>query len=943
MFFACCDSPRGGAATPTTSGPGELTVTFDPDDEFAGPATFAYTVDDQQGHTVAGAVTIEVLAPSNRPPTATDATLDVEAGIPTNVDLAALASDPDPGDTLSFTTSEPADGAVQLTVDGPAVQATASLDQAGQTDSFQYTVTDSAGQSATATVSLQVVPPSAPPPVAQADSATTNQGAAVGVAVLANDIDPLGQGLTVAAVGASDAGEATTDGQSVTFTPRADFFGTSSFLYRVRDGANGAERESEGQVTVTVIGAPAAPGSPSAVAGNATATVNWAAPASNGAPIDDYELSIGEGATVSVGAATGYTWSGLTNGQPVQFSVRAHNSAGWGPWSGPSAPITPDIEPGRPAAPSAQFADGALLVSWSAPANEGSAITGYDLQIGGGASSIVQVGATTSYRWDGLTNGQEYTFMVRAVNARGAGEWSAPSAPEHPLRPPDAPPAPVGERGDKFIRVAWSPGSNGGDPIIEYQVQLASTGATNTTTGTGLTWSNLPNGQPQQFLVRARNRADWGPWSGASAPVTPCGVPDTPGSVSASRADGAANVSWSAPYDQGCAISGYRIDHSGGGSTSVGGGATSATVGGLTNGQTYTFRVTAINEVGAGAASGASNPVVPAGPPGPTTATGATPDTGRVTVTYAGANPNGSPITTYQLSVNGGGWENIGTSGSTTRGGLANGTNYDFRVRAVNDVGAGVPANSVSARTPGEPAQVGGLDLGTSRHEVRATWAAPNDNGKPITRYEVDIAPGGTVNETDRSHTFTGLQDDTVYDVRVRACNEVGCGAWSATKSIRTPAAPVNVNWRKDGSAVGQPNCSHSSCAWVFTSASGLTPGQTYTVTCHGSVQGAYSIDPAHRRRQRQPHRPLLLLRLPGRDVLDDRRPARVRAPPLGRLINLEEHHGDRAHGHRSASGVVQPLVQRPAREHRARHQGQARPGCAGARVPVLGRPRAPR
>ena len=165
-------------------------------------------------------------------------------------------------------------------------------------------------------------------------------------------------------------------------------------------------------------------------------------------------------------------------------------------------------------------------------------------------------------------------------------------------------------------------------------------------------------------------------------------------------------------------------------------------------------------------------------------------------------------------------------------------------MRAVNDVGAGVPANSVSARTPGEPAQVGGLSLGTARHEVRATWSAPNDNGKPITRYEVDIAPGGTVNETDRSHTFTGLQDDTVYSVRVRACNEVGCGAWSGTESIRTPAAPVNVNWRKDGSAVGQPNCSHSSCAWVFTSASGLNPGQTYTVTCHGSVQGAYSSTP---------------------------------------------------------------------------------------------------
>ena len=33
LFFACCESPRGGAATTDASGPGELTVTFDPDDE----------------------------------------------------------------------------------------------------------------------------------------------------------------------------------------------------------------------------------------------------------------------------------------------------------------------------------------------------------------------------------------------------------------------------------------------------------------------------------------------------------------------------------------------------------------------------------------------------------------------------------------------------------------------------------------------------------------------------------------------------------------------------------------------------------------------------------------------------------------------------------------------------------------------------------------------
>ena len=152
---------------------------------------------------------------------------------------------------------------------------------------------------------------------------------------------------------------------------------------------------------------------------------------------------------------------------------------------------------------------------WSPPANEGSPIIAYDLQIGGGASAVQRVGDTTTFRWEGLHNGQEYTFMVRAVNAKGEGQFSSASAPEHPLRPPDAPAAPTGERGDKTINVRWSPPGNGGDPIIEYEVQILSTGAVNRTTGTSLQWSNLPNGQAQQFQVRARNRGRVGPVVGA--------------------------------------------------------------------------------------------------------------------------------------------------------------------------------------------------------------------------------------------------------------------------------------------------------------------------------------------------------------------------------------------------------------------------------------------
>ena len=75
---------------------------------------------------------------------------------------------------------------------------------------------------------------------------TTNQGQAVTIPVLANDIDPLARGLTVVSAGATAAGSTTTDGQQVTFTPSAEFFGPTSFIYRVRDGSNTASREIRG-------------------------------------------------------------------------------------------------------------------------------------------------------------------------------------------------------------------------------------------------------------------------------------------------------------------------------------------------------------------------------------------------------------------------------------------------------------------------------------------------------------------------------------------------------------------------------------------------------------------------------------------------------------------------------------------------------------------------
>ena len=102
-------------------------------------------------------------------------------------------------------------------------------------------------------------------------------------------------------------------------------------------------------VTPQAPSAPGAPANVSAIAGNASATVSWAAPASDGgSPITSYTVSSFAGgapsgvpASVVGGGQNAALVAGLTNGVTYTFSVHATNSVGDGSESVQSAPVTP--------------------------------------------------------------------------------------------------------------------------------------------------------------------------------------------------------------------------------------------------------------------------------------------------------------------------------------------------------------------------------------------------------------------------------------------------------------------------------------------------------------------------------------------------------------------------------------------------------------------------
>jgi VCBS repeat-containing protein len=231
--------------------------------------SFSYTVQDSSGARSRATVHVTVVG-ANDAPLATDDS--AQAGEDGSARIAVLAndSDIDAGDVLRLRdVQSAAHGTVQRNPDGTITYTPGAEFQSlasGQTgsDSFQYTMMDSAGAISGATVTVTVVGAN-DAPVAAADSLQVGEDGSAGLDVLANDSDvDAGDHLVLVSGGAAGAGSVAlgADGQ-VHYTPGASLqslaagqFASDSFEYTLAD-ASGAI--STGQVSVTIAGANDAP------------------------------------------------------------------------------------------------------------------------------------------------------------------------------------------------------------------------------------------------------------------------------------------------------------------------------------------------------------------------------------------------------------------------------------------------------------------------------------------------------------------------------------------------------------------------------------------------------------------------------------------------------------------------------------------------------------
>lgn len=370
--------------------------------------------------------------------------------------------------------------------------------------------------------------------------------------------------------------------------------------------------------------------------------------------------------------------------------------------------------------------------------------------------------------------------------------------------------------GDGEVDLTWTAPDDGNDPITDYVVEYRPSGgswstfADGTSTATSTTVTGLTNGQPYGFRVSAVNGIGTGDASD-EVEATPATLPGAPTGLALSADYEQLDASWSAPASNGgSAITDYEYR------TRIGAGAWSAEVSdgadlaaeiaGLTGGTTYGVQVRAVNGVGASAWSTEAtatpySPVVP----DPPTGLSATGGAGEVDLTWsAPAFTGGAPITDYEVDyrIAAGSWstfaDGTSTATSTTVTGLTDGVDYEFRVRAVNKVGASADSDTVLARPASAPDAPTGLTATAGYGGVvYLEWVQPaSDGGRAIYDYVVEVDDGGgwatfaDGASTATEATVTGLTDGVSHDFRVSALNPVDASSPSNVASA-TPVAPT--------------------------------------------------------------------------------------------------------------------------------------------------------
>jgi hypothetical protein len=488
--------------------------------------------------------------------------------------------------------------------------------------------------------------------------------------------------------------------------------------------------------------APSKPGSPSITSvspGNAKLTVVWAVPTSGG-PVTGYRLQYSTNgtswepvafvipSTEEISART-KELTGLVNGTAYYVRIAATNSAGSSDWVTTSSTYIPYTVPEKSTISNLETtaATGSAKISWTAPGNGGSAITGYVVTAtaSGKPTLTCTAGAiATNCTISSIVNKVEYTFVLKAKNKAGDGANS------------DARTATLSGLSQE-IQVIY-PSLKGwtvGDPDVQISasatsglpVQYASTTASICTVSASGVVHFLLDGTCNVTLAQDGTGSSYDA-APSVAPVQMIISPDVPSAPTISSVTNTTDglvVVWSAPSRLGGGTITYKVTASPGNGSPTVCEETLLTCtlgnGKVTKGILQTITVYAWNSksTGLGTASTSKTgtwqvkPDVPEADSSGSRISKVDPADGKAVIIYwkKSLNNGGAAITSYTAKASVGGTvistcsvsptSDLDTNGyNCTIGGLTTGTTYTINVYAYNSIGESSPL-SRGTLTPG--------------------------------------------------------------------------------------------------------------------------------------------------------------------------------------------------------------------------------------------------
>jgi hypothetical protein len=158
-----------------------------------------------------------------------------------------------------------------------------------------------------------------------------------------------------------------------------------------------------------------------------TANVTFTPEYDGGSAITSFTATSTPGSLTATGASSPLTVTGLTTGTAYTFAVTATNSVGTGVASTASNSVTTWAVPGAPTVGTAtQTGQTTATLAFTAGTTGGTPITSYTVT-STPPGGVAAAGTTSPLSITGLTAATSYTFVVKAVNAVGAGANSAAS------------------------------------------------------------------------------------------------------------------------------------------------------------------------------------------------------------------------------------------------------------------------------------------------------------------------------------------------------------------------------------------------------------------------------------------------------------------------------------------------------------------------------------